>query len=128
MNDQEKIRHTMEEINRLWLAGEYDEIGAFLDEQAVILAPGFEQSICGREAYVQSYRDYDKAAKTHEFSPGEPRIDVIGDVAVAVCPFFVVYELAGRTYRERGHDVLVLSRSGGKWLVAWRTMKAEPSE
>lgn len=64
-------------------------------------------------------------ATTHEFSPGEPEIDIVGNVAVAVCPFFVVYELEGKTYREKGRDVLVLSRSAGEWRVVWRTMQTE---
>lgn len=67
------------------------------------------------------------AAMTHEFTPGEPQSDIMGNVAVAVCPFRVVYEIAGKTYREAGRDVLVLSRTAGKWHVVWRTMQTEPT-
>lgn len=122
------IRHVIGRINELWLNKRYDEIGALLSEDAVIAPPGLEVRIRGREAYVQSYREYDQAATTHEFTPEEPEIDIVGDVAVAICPFFVVYELQGKTYREKGHDMLVFSRSTGQWRVSWRTMQTKPVE
>lgn len=124
----EAIRHVVQRINELWLSKRYDEIGELLSEHAMIAAPGFEGRIRGREAYIQSYREYDQAATTREFSPGEPEIDVMGNVAVAVCPFFVVYELEGKTYRERGRDMLVLSQSEGEWRVVWRTVQTESTE
>jgi hypothetical protein len=123
VSHEEEIRRVVRRINELWLGKRYDDIGELLSEHAVIAPPGFDGRIHGREAYVQSYRDYDQAATTHEFSPGEPEIDVVGDVAVALCPFFVVYELEGRTYRENGRDMLILSRSTGEWRVIWRTMQ-----
>lgn len=127
-SDETVIRHMVRRINELWLIQRYDDIGGFLSEQAVIAPPGFDGRIRGRAAYVQSYREYDQAATTHEFSPGEPEIDVVGDVAIAVCPFFVVYELAGRLYREHGRDLLVFSRSTGEWRVVWRAMQTESAE
>jgi len=75
----------------------------------MIVPPGFTGHICGREAYIQSYRDAAQSGTTFAFSLGAPEIDVVGDVAVAVCPFVVVYEREGTMYREAGHDLLVLS-------------------
>lgn len=124
----EAVRRVVRQINELWLSKKYDEIGELLSEHAVIAPPGFGGRVCGREAYIQSYRDYDQVVTTHEFSPGESEIDIVGDVAIAVCPFFVVYEMQGKTHREQGHDVLVLSRAAGKWTVVWRTMQTESPE
>ena len=115
-------------INDHWRAKRYDQLGELLDEDVVLTAPGFVSRVRGRGAYVQSYRDYDAAAKTLEFSSGEPQIDVSGDASVAVCPFDVTYELDGKRYHERGHDILALSRSKGDWKVMWRTMQAAPVE
>jgi ketosteroid isomerase-like protein len=125
---QEAVRRVVQRINELWLSRDYKQIGELIAESAVIAQPGSDQCIRGREAYVQSYRDYDQAATTQEFSPGEPQVDVIGDVAVAICPFRIVYDLQGKTYREKGNDILVLSRATGEWLVVWRTLQAQPAE
>ena len=125
---EQAIRSVVESINQLWLSRSYEEIGGLVHEDVVVAPPGLEARVVGRDAYVRSYRDYDQAATTHEFSPGEPQIDVVGDVAVAVAPFSIVYEVDGTTHREKGRDILVLSRSGGEWRVAWRTMQTEPAE
>lgn len=125
--DEASIRRVVRRINELWADKRYDEIGELLAEDVVIAPPGLEVRVRGRDAYVQSYRDYDAAATTHEFAPGEPQVDVVGDAAVAVCPFYIVYERDGRTYRENGRDLLFFSRQGGRWCVAWRTMVSEPA-
>ncbi len=125
--DSELIRSIVQQINAHWSERRYNEIGAMIAENAVIAPPESDQRVRGREAYVQSYRDYDTAVTTQEFHPDEPQIDVVGDVAVAICPFRVVYELQGTTHREQGYDLLVLARNSGEWRVVWRTMETKPS-
>jgi len=127
-SDEDEIRRVIRRINELWLSKKYDEIGELISEDAVIVPPGFTKRVRGREAYIQSYRDYDQAATTKELSPGEPQIDIMGDVAVAVCPFFIIYELESKTYREKGHDMLVLFRTEGNWRIVWRTMQTESAQ
>jgi ketosteroid isomerase-like protein len=126
--DEAQIRSAVREINDYWRAGQYDRIGARLADDAVIAPPGFGGRVRGRAAYIQSYRDYDQAATTLEFSAGEPQVDVVGDVAVAVTAFDVVYEVRGARHHENGHDILVLSRLRGQWTVVWRTMQVAPTE
>jgi ketosteroid isomerase-like protein len=126
--DLEAVQRVVEAINESWLARRYDDIGRYLVDDVVVAPPGSPQRIRGRDAYVQSYRQYDSAATTHELVAESPQIDVIGDVAISQRPFRIVYELQGTTYRERGTDFLVLVRSNGEWRVAWRTLKAEPAE
>lgn len=124
----DEIRDTVHRINELWLAKQYDAIGALVLEHAVIAVPGFSERIRGQAAYVQSYRDYDQACITHEFEPDEPQIDVMDDVAVAVTPFRIVYEINGQKYCERGHDLLVFARSADGWRVAWRNMQSTAAD
>ncbi|HUP50786.1 MAG TPA: tRNA (N6-threonylcarbamoyladenosine(37)-N6)-methyltransferase TrmO [Thermoanaerobaculia bacterium] len=114
-------------INDAWRARKYDDIGRYLAEDVVIAPPGSDQRIAGREAYVQSYRDFDAGAVTQAFSAGEPRIDIAGEVAVASTPFEITYEMQGQTYHERGTDLLVLRRDAGEWRVIWRSMHSEPA-
>jgi|SRR5215471_6859863 len=124
--DRERVIAVVNGINDHWRAKRYEQIGELLSDDVAMAPPGFASRARGREAYVKSYRDYDAAATTIEFSTGEPQVDLSGDTAVVVCPFDVVYELDGQRYRERGHDLLVLSRSSGDWKVVWRTMQAAP--
>ena len=82
----------------------------------------------GRSAYVASYRQYSEVANTKEFSPGTPRVDVIGTTAVAVCPFGIVYDIDGTTYSEKGFDILVFARSVEGWKIVWRTLTSASQE
>jgi hypothetical protein len=125
--DHLAIQRIILRINESWLTKRYEEIGSYLTEDVIIAPPGSENRIHGREAYVQSYRDYDQAAKTHKFTPSEPRIDIIGNVAVAVCPFLIVYEMQQKMFRENGNDLLVFARTAGEWRIAWRSMQTEPA-
>ena len=99
------VRH----VNDSWRARRYDDIGSHLADDVVLAPPGSSMRMVGREAYVQSYRDYDTAAVTETFTPDEPQIDVIGDVAVATCPFFIVYRLQGVTYSDKPFSGLDVS-------------------
>ncbi|QXD13928.1 DUF4440 domain-containing protein [Rhodocaloribacter litoris] len=92
-DDEEAIRNAVREINDHWRTGDYDRIGARLAGDAVIALPGFERRVRSRDHYVQSYRDYDQGVRTLDFAAGESQVDVVGDVAVAVTPFEVVYEV-----------------------------------
>lgn len=125
---EKAIRGIIRQINELWSSKRYDEIGQYLAAQVVTAPPELDQRIRGREAYVQSYREYDQTAATQDFLLGEPEVDVVGDVAVATYPFRVVYDLDGQTYWERGRELLVFSRSSGEWRVVWRTMETESTE
>ena len=125
-SDEEAIRKIIERINENWLAARYEEIGRNIDPDAVVAPPGSPARIAGRDAYVASYREYDGMARTHEFRMETSQIDLIGDVAVAITPFFVDYEIAAGRYRESGREILVFRRNAGEWRVVWRTMLTDP--
>lgn len=93
---EREVRDVVERIHELWQAKRYDEIGALLADDVVIAPPGAADRVRGRDAYVQSYRDYDAAAKTLAFERAEAEIDVVGDTAVAICRFAVTSSRAAR--------------------------------
>ena len=121
----EAIKGIIHAINEHWKLKDYEGIGAFLAEDVVIAPPGSDERIHGRAAYVQSYRDYDQSAETLEYLPSDPKVDLVGNSAVAVCPFEVVYKLQGTRHHEKGKNILVFSLFHGRWKVVWRTMQVE---
>jgi uncharacterized protein (TIGR02246 family) len=127
MEDVREIREIVAAINEAWVIGDYDAMAPYVAEHVVMAPPGLEdQRVLGRAAFVASFRQFAEVAKTREFSAGVPRVDVIGNTAVATCPFTITYELEGTTYREKGYDMLVFSRTAGAWKVVWRTLMSEP--
>ncbi len=63
-DDEEAIRNAVREINDHWRAGEYDRIAP----RVAGAPPGFDRRVRGRDAYVQSYRDYDQGVRTLDFA------------------------------------------------------------
>jgi ketosteroid isomerase-like protein len=127
MEDVREIRRIVAAINDAWREGYFDRIGEYVAENVVMVPPGFEGRVMGRPAYVASFRQFSEAARTHEFLTDTPHVDVIGNTAVAVCPFTIGYEIEGAIYREKGSDILVFSRVSGAWKVVWRTLLSEPA-
>lgn len=127
-SDQDAIRAIVRQINNYWRDKEYDKIGGHLASEVVIVPPGSGERITGRQAYIQSYRDYDEGSKTLAFHSGDPDVDVVGATAVAVTAFTVVFEINGARHHEQGRDILAFSRETDGWKVAWRTMQVAPIE
>jgi uncharacterized protein (TIGR02246 family) len=126
MEDIRAIRDIVTAINTAWTTGDFEAIGRHVAEHVVMAPPGLDGRVLGRDAYVASFRQFAEVARTRMFSPEVPRVDVIGNTAVATCPFTIAYDLEGATYREKGADILVFARTVGGWQVVWRTVMSEP--
>lgn len=50
----------------------------------------------------------------------EPVIDVFDDKATAKSAWHIRYEMDGSEYDQKGDEVFMFVREGGKWLAAWR--------
>jgi hypothetical protein len=87
------------------------------------MAPPGERArvVAGREAMVQSFRDFLAAAKVLDFETLDLQVDLFGPTAVAGLVFRIRYEMEGQAYDEKGKDVLVLNRDGNVWRIVWRT-------
>ena len=121
----EVIKDIIHAINQCWRLKDYEGFGAYLEDDVVVAPLEFNDRIQGRAAYVQSYRDYDQSAETLEYLPYDSKVDLVGDTAIAVCPFEVLYKLQGMKHHEKGKNILVFSLSHGRWKVVWRTMQVE---
>jgi uncharacterized protein (TIGR02246 family) len=107
--------------NRAWLGGDPNAVAPLFHENAVMLAPGFEQRVVGREAIVGSFVEYCKVAKTLAFEESGESVDVFGNTAVVSYRFKVRYELGGSTHEEAGQELLVLRQQAERWQIVWRT-------
>jgi len=119
------IKGIIRAINERWRQKDYEGIGEFLTDDVVVAPPQSDERILGRDAYVQSYRDYDQSVETLKYQSGDPNVDLVGNTAIAVCPFEVIYKLRGKKYHEKGKNMLVFSLSRGRWTIVWRTMQID---
>lgn len=118
------ILKIVERLNAAWPAGQFDELVAIFDPGVVLVAfsPAGEQRLVGREAVIQSYRDFVEQSVLHRFELEQPELDVFGTTAVAVCPYSIDYEIGGRRWSGAGRDLLVLHEGDEGWKVVWRSL------
>jgi uncharacterized protein (TIGR02246 family) len=126
-DEQREVWELVRRSNRAWVSGAAHELGDLFDEKAVVVAPGLQGRVEGREGVVRSYEEYVHHARTHSFEELEHSIDVFGDLAVVTYRFAVRYTLNGEDgeHDETGQEVLVMRRGAGGWKVLWRTQMPE---
>jgi uncharacterized protein (TIGR02246 family) len=126
---REAVRSVVGRISAAWQSRRYDELAGCLDEDVVLVAPGFQERLEGRAAFVQSYREFMESATITKYKESPPAIDVWGDTAVASYRWEMSWNAAGTSNHEAGHDIFVLRREGaGDWRAVWRTMTVEPRQ
>jgi uncharacterized protein (TIGR02246 family) len=122
------VAETVRRLNATWLNGNVDDLVEFFEPDVVLVAPGFVQRVAGRDALIDSYRNFLDQATLHHFELFEPSIHVFGGTAVATCPYETEYSVGGQRWKGDGHDVLVLLEKEGTWRVVWRHLAAGPEE
>ena len=88
----------------------------------VMVTPGFQQRVEGREAFLAGFVDFAQNAKVHQFSEENQQVDIAGDTAVISTRYQMVYERSGERYRAAGRDLWVFQQQGDAWVAVWRTM------
>lgn len=122
MEMESEIQRLIGQINRAWVENRVDELVQYFHEGMVIVAPQFGGRLEGREACIESYREFTGRATVEEVQEKDLSIDVRGCTAVATYRYAVSYTLNGARHRDSGWDVFVFTREGERWLAVWRTM------
>jgi len=125
-NSNEEIRLILQQINNAWYSGNPDELNEFFHFDIVMKGPCFQTIARGRDACIQSYKDFLTQCTIKDYQQSEPDIDVWGDTAVSIVPWTMTYVLNGEEYTESGFDVFTFARHEGKWLAVWRTLVTKP--
>ena len=120
--EHEEIWQIVERINDSWVSGRIDNLENHFHDRVVFVAPGFSQRIEGREACVDSFRNFCANARVRDFNPADPAIDVYAGTAIATYSYRVEYDLNNETFQEGGRDVWVFVRDADRWLAVWRTI------
>jgi len=120
------IRAVLAALTAAWRAGRTKDISALLHPSVVFVRPGFAGRAEGPAACVATYDEFLTAALVLRYEESEPSVDVFGDTAVASFRWEMAWEIGGQRSEESGHDLYVLVRTEGRWLIAWRTLLSAP--
>jgi ketosteroid isomerase-like protein len=104
---QQEISRIVRDLNDAWVEGRPEDLDRFFHEHMVIVAPGLQERLEGREDCMGSYRDFCSRATMRGFRIMDPAIDVFGETAIATYSYEISYELDGEGFDETGRDVFV---------------------
>ncbi|NJO03898.1 MAG: nuclear transport factor 2 family protein [Bacteroidia bacterium] len=117
----------MRKINQAWLNNQWSELHAYLHPDIVFVPSSLPTPIKGRDACIQTYRDFIQQAEVKKYQESEPSIDTWQDTAVARCAYSIHYQMENKIYQEQGYDIFVFSKQGGTWQAVWRMMTLDTS-
>jgi uncharacterized protein (TIGR02246 family) len=125
---REEIRHLVKSINDAWVAGHLEELESYFHQDMVIAQPGSGARGTGRQACVDSYREFTSHAIVGELKESNHHIDIWGDTAVVSYRFELDYQMSGQEHHDSGVDLFVFARKNGRWLAVWRAILPLPGE
>ncbi|MGE0135999.1 MAG: nuclear transport factor 2 family protein [Dehalococcoidia bacterium] len=118
---QDEVWDVVRRINQAWALRRTEDLEALLHAEIVVAPPSPAEPVRGREACIESYREFALAARVLHFEELHPAVEVFGDTAVAAYDFAITYEADGTYTTERGREIFVLTREDGRWRAVWRT-------
>lgn len=122
MHSQVKeIEHLVEHLNDAWLNDKIENMDMFFHKQVVMIEPGTNNKMVGREEMIESYREFAESADVTDFKINDLFIDVFETTAVAHYTFRIKYTVETTNYDESGTETLVFHRHNDRWQIIWRT-------
>lgn len=120
MDDITALRRILERIDDAWTIGRTDPLRVLFHADMLIVGPGYQRFAVGREACVESYREFSANAKVLAYQPSQPDIRVWGDTAVASFAWSMTWQRTGDPVSDSGTDQFVFGRFGQNWLAVYR--------
>ena len=120
------IRAVLAALTKAWRSGRTQDIRPLLHPSVVFIRPGFSERAEGAAACIATYDEFLAAALVLRYEESEAAVDVFGETAVASFRWEMAWEMGGQRSEDTGHDMYVLARTEGRWLIAWRTLVPAP--
>jgi hypothetical protein len=115
-------------LDDAWLHGEAHAMSDDLHASVVVLLPGSDDRIEGRNAVIDHYRAFIAEGRPVAWSERDLTADVVGTTAVVRYHFELEREVEDATRAESGRHLWVLTRDNDRWLAAWRTTSLDDTE
>ena len=123
-----EVSLALRRLSESWRNRRYDELRDCFHDSAVMVAPGFSGRVVGREAVVESYREFMDRSTLDSYSEAQATIETFENTAIVHYRWDMVWTSGGKQDRGSGHDLFVFAREpqSGRWKAVWRTMVFDP--
>jgi ketosteroid isomerase-like protein len=128
MNDVENLCKALEAINSAWLSADVSALFHLFHDDMAIVGPGYQHFARGRDACVESYREFASNAKVLAYKASDPAIQVWADTAVCSYSWSMTWQRTEEAVSDVGTDQFVFARVNGRWLAVYRLVLFRPSQ
>jgi hypothetical protein len=81
--DSESVTKALGTINKAWLEGRPQDMGALIHPGITVVFPGFAGRATGRDAFIAGFVDFCQNARIISYHEHDHQVDLIADLAVA---------------------------------------------
>lgn len=120
MNDAAGLQRALDTITAAWTAGQTEALHQLFHPDMVIEGPHHQLYVSGREACVESYREFCANARVLSYAASAPIIRQWGDTAVCGYSWTMNWQRDGALVSDAGTDQFVFGRYDGRWLAVYR--------
>ncbi len=119
---RDAIRNLISALNDAWQQEDWTAVEGCYHKDVVLMPPDAGTPILGRDAVLETYRDFCQAARLERFHQLELEVFSFERTHIAHMRFEVDYELDGERYRDEGLEIYVLAPAGdgAAPVVIWR--------
>ena len=118
-----EVSNALRRLSDSWRNRRYDELRDCFHDSAVMTPPGLSGRVVGREAIVESYREFMDRSTLDSYVEAPPTLEVFENTAIVHYRWKMVWTSGGKQDRASGHDLFIFERAeSGRWKAVWRTM------
>lgn len=111
-------------MDQCWLERRYADLGRYLADDVVMVAPGGQHRISGATAAIETYRDFMERSRIDMFTPVDYRVTRNAETAIVEYAWRMAWVTEGAPYDAEGSEVLVLAQTDKGWRVIWRMQQS----
>lgn len=122
MSATQHIMDIVQTINQKGLAGDLDQVRRHLHPNVMFVNTAGAVRVKGRQECMDAFQNFVRHVHASAFRLYNEKVEFEGETAVASYEFDMAYQLAGKDFRKKGREIVVLNRDGENWRVIYRTL------
>jgi len=109
------------QMDRCWLERRFEDLANHLAADIVLVAPGGQHRLEGREAAIESYREFMSLCEVRRLQTHDHIVTQRGAAAIVEYGWDMAWSDQGTSHEARGREILALTQYDEGWRVFWRT-------
>ena len=123
-NDQ--IIGVIKMLSLAWREKQFDCLDPLFAETVVFQDLAGHRLAEGKQACIESFRDFMGIAKVVAYDEEEPDLIPFAGFVLANYGWRIDYEMNGANFHDEGRDWLALEKQNGAWRISWRLSHTLP--